>query len=106
MCLHVLLCIKKDPLLQFFLINCANGFSAIHKCADCRFHCDIFCTGYDQIPIDMQGLEIESHGNGNGSTYGTLDAMEVGSAGNFDPIDIPTPPQENNQVAAWYDTDL
>lgn len=62
--------------------------------------------GYDQIPIDMQGLEIESHGGGNGSTYGTLDAMDVGSAGNFDPIEIPTPPQENNQVAAWYDTDL
>lgn len=65
----------------------------------------LLCTGYDQIPIDMQELEIESHGGG-GSTYGTLDAMDVGSAGNFDPIEIPTPPQENNQVAAWYDTDL
>lgn len=70
----------------------------------CVYH--FLCAGYDQIPIDMQGLEIESHGGGNGSTYGTLDAMDVGSAGNFDPIEIPTPPQENNQVAAWYDTDL
>lgn len=51
----------------------------------------------------MQGLEIESHGGGNGSTYGPIDAMDVGTGGNFD---IPTPPQENNQVAAWYDTDL
>lgn len=65
-----------------------------------------YLLGYDQIPLDMQGLEIESHGGGNGSTYGTLDAMDVGSAANFDPIEIPTPPQENNQVAAWYDTDL
>ena len=24
---------------------------------------------------------------------------------NFDP-DLPAPPQDNNQVAAWYDTDL
>lgn len=65
-------------------------------CVCCRL-------GYDQIPIDMQGLEIDSHGGGNGSTYSAIDAMDVGSAGNFE---IPTPPQENNQVAAWYDTDL
>ncbi|KAJ8945183.1 hypothetical protein NQ314_009296, partial [Rhamnusium bicolor] len=66
--------------------------------------------GYDQIPIDMQGLEIGSHGGGNGSTYSAIDAMDVTGADpdlNFDTIDqLPTPPQDNNQVAAWYDTDL
>lgn len=39
-----------------------------------------------------------------------LDAMDVTGAEpdlNFDAIDqLPTPPQDNNQVAAWYDTDL
>lgn len=58
----------------------------------------------------MQGLEIGSHGGGNGSTYSAIDAMDVGSADpdlNFDHIEqLPTPPQDNNQVAAWYDTDL
>ncbi|KAF2897545.1 hypothetical protein ILUMI_08631 [Ignelater luminosus] len=66
--------------------------------------------GYEQIPLDMQGLEIGSHGGGNGSTYSAIDAMDVGSADpelNFDPMnELPTPPQDNNQVAAWYDTDL
>lgn len=62
---------------------------------------NFFCVpvGYDQIPIDIQGLEIGSHGGGNGSTYSALEAMDV--------IDqLPTPPDDNNQVAAWYDTDL
>ncbi|XP_074041271.1 armadillo segment polarity protein isoform X2 [Leptinotarsa decemlineata] len=61
--------------------------------------------GYDQIPLDMQGLEIGSHAGG--SNYSTLDAMDVADADadlNFD--QLPTPPQDNNQVAAWYDTDL
>lgn len=73
--------------------------------------------GYDQIPIDMQGLEIGGGGNtnggsGSGGTYGGgIDAMEVASPEqdmNFDHhIDqLPTPPQDNSQVAAWYDTDL
>jgi len=71
--------------------------------------------GYDQIPIDsMQGLEIGSHhgaGGGGGSTYGPIDAMDVGGPDssdlNFDHLDeLPQPPQDNNQVAAWYDTDL
>ena len=71
--------------------------------------------GYDQIPIDsMQGLEIGSHhgaGGGGGSTYGPMDAMDVGGPDstdlNFDHLDeLPQPPQDNNQVAAWYDTDL
>ncbi|XP_050512043.1 armadillo segment polarity protein isoform X2 [Diabrotica virgifera virgifera] len=66
--------------------------------------------GYDQIPIDMQGLDIGSHGGGNGSTYSAIDAMDVTSGDpdlNFDTIDqLPTPPQDNNHAAAWYDTDL
>ncbi|XP_074103224.1 armadillo isoform X1 [Cotesia typhae] len=61
-------------------------------------------ASYDQIPIDsMQGLEI------GGSTYGAMDAMDVGHDPDlsFDHIDeLPAPPQDNNQVAAWYDTDL
>jgi catenin beta 1 len=71
--------------------------------------------GYDQIPIDsMQGLEIGSHhgaGGAGGSTYGPMDAMDVGGPDssdlNFEHLDeLPQPPQDNNQVAAWYDTDL
>ncbi|EFA10737.2 armadillo segment polarity protein isoform X1 [Tribolium castaneum] len=66
--------------------------------------------GYDQIPIDMQGLEIGSHAGGNGSTYSQIEAMDVANGDpdiNFDPINqLPAPPQDNNQVAAWYDTDL
>lgn len=66
-----------------------------------------YFLGYDQIPIDMQGLEIGSHGGGNGSTYSPIEAMDVTNTDNFDPIDqLPAPPQDNNQVAAWYDTDL
>ncbi|XP_047368126.1 armadillo segment polarity protein isoform X3 [Vespa velutina] len=61
--------------------------------------------GYDQIPIDsMQGLEI-----GGGSTYGAMDTMDVAHEGDlsFDHLEeLPAPPQDNNQVAAWYDTDL
>lgn len=64
-----------------------------------------FVTGYDQIPIDsMQGLEI-----GGSSAYGTMDAMDVAHEGDlsFDHLEeLPAPPQDNNQVAAWYDTDL
>nr|CAD7397106.1 unnamed protein product [Timema poppensis] len=69
--------------------------------------------GYDQIPIDsMQGLEIGSHHGGGGSNYGPMDTMDVvggpdSTTLNFDHLDeLPQPPQDNNQVAAWYDTDL
>lgn len=51
----------------------------------------------------MQGLEI------GGSTYGAMDPMDVGHGDNisFDHMEeLPGPPQDNNQVAAWYDTDL
>merc|ERR1711934_510713 len=47
--------------------------------------------GYDGVPVDeMEGMGIGSH---PGSTYGQVQ-------------DMPQPPQDNNQVAAWYDTDL
>lgn len=52
----------------------------------------------------MQGLEI-----GGGSTYGAMDTMDVAHEGDlsFDHLgELPAPPQDNNQVAAWYDTDL
>lgn len=54
----------------------------------------------------MHDVDIEPHRGTNGSTYGTLDVMDVDSVDNFDPVEIPAPPQANNQVAAWYDTDL
>merc|ERR1719414_1170730 len=60
-------------------------------------------TGYDGIPVDgMQGLDIGSH---PGSTYGQIQDMDMGDQMNYD-SDLPQPPQDNNQVAAWYDTDL
>ncbi|VEN62196.1 unnamed protein product [Callosobruchus maculatus] len=44
----------------------------------------------------MQGLEI-----------GEMDVTGPEPDLNFDAINqLPTPPQDNNQVAAWYDTDL
>lgn len=62
-------------------------------------------SGYDTIPLDsMQGLDINSQG---GSNYGT--AMDVMSnpLDEFSHLDeLPQPPTDNNQVAAWYDTDL
>ncbi|CAH0391030.1 unnamed protein product [Bemisia tabaci] len=57
-------------------------------------------AGYDQIPVDMQGLDIDPR---NDSNYSPLDGVDL----NFDQLDeLPQPPQDNNQVAAWYDTDL
>lgn len=50
----------------------------------------------------MQGLDIGSH---PGSTYGQVQDMDVGDQMAYD-SDLPPPPQDNNQVAAWYDTDL
>ena len=59
----------------------------------------------------MQGLEIGSHhphlsGGGGGSSVDVA-MMDVGGDLNFADLDeLPQPPQDNNQVAAWYDTDL
>jgi len=59
-------------------------------------------TGYDGLPVDdMQGMNIGSH---PGSTYGQVQDMDHDQM-NYD-SDLPPPPQDNNQVAAWYDTDL
>jgi len=60
--------------------------------------------GYDGVPVDeMQTMGIGSH---PGSTYGQVQDMDMANNDmNFDQ-DMPQPPQDNNQVAAWYDTDL
>lgn len=51
----------------------------------------------------MQGLEICSQQESNCSP------LDVGNHSNIDfghLGDLPEPPHDNNQVAAWYDTDL
>ncbi|KAK6625366.1 hypothetical protein RUM43_005663 [Polyplax serrata] len=59
--------------------------------------------GYDTLPIDsMKGLEIDSHGPG--SNYGPMDGSTTLDFDHLD--DLPSPPQDNHQLAAWYDTDL
>lgn len=52
----------------------------------------------------MQELEICSGGGGGMD----MDVGEIGAGElTFDHLDsLPSPPQDNNQVAAWYDTDL
>jgi len=100
--------------LFLFLSLCGSTLQIVRLVAYSPVE-SIIPLGYDQIPIDsMQGLEIGSHhgaGGGGGSTYGPMDAMDVGGPDssdlNFDHLDeLPQPPQDNNQVAAWYDTDL
>jgi len=50
----------------------------------------------------MEGMGIGSH---PGSTYGQVQDLPM--EGDFmGDQDMPQPPQDNNQVAAWYDTDL
>lgn len=75
--------------------------------------------GYDTLPIDsMQGLEISSPVGGGGGGGAPPSAaptspysmdMDVGEidagALNFDLDAMPTPPNDNNNLAAWYDTD-
>jgi len=70
--------------------------------------------GYDPVPVaSMEGLELGSAGPA--SNYGPLDPMEVSGGPGSVPPDMgfdnmgdlpPQPPRDNNQVAAWYDTDL
>merc|ERR1719510_598940 len=57
--------------------------------------------GYDGLPIDaMHALDI------NESHYGQHQGYHNGGSDiNYD-SEVPNPPQDNNQVAAWYDTDL
>lgn len=51
----------------------------------------------------MQGLEICSQQESNCSPMDVVTANDIdfGRLG-----ELPEPPQDNNQVAAWYDTDL
>lgn len=87
-----------------------------------------FLTGYDTLPIDsMQGLEIGGGQQQNllGNTgpptspmmdanmmdmecvIGEMDASELTFSHHMGNNDmIPSPPVDNTQVAAWYDTDL
>merc|ERR1712088_654700 len=59
--------------------------------------------GYDGVPVDeMEGMGIGSH---PGSTYGQVQDMPM-EGDLMGDGDMPQPPQDNNQVAAWYDTDL
>ena len=60
----------------------------------------------------MNGLDINDNSGGspNSSSQNQRAASSQAAAAaadnlNFDP-DLPAPPQDNNQVAAWYDTDL
>ena len=83
------------------------------------FVCFITQAGYDTLPIDsMQGLEISSPVGGGGGGGAPPSAaptspysmdMDVGEidagALNFDLDAMPTPPNDNNNLAAWYDTD-
>jgi len=91
-------------------------------------------SGYDGLPIEsMQGLDING-GGGNNSIYGNINEdndvtphhandvtgnsnsaapshahnnplQQQSSDLNFD-TEVPQPPMNNDQVAAWYDTDL
>ena len=74
----------------------------------------VFSGGYESsVPVDsMQGLEIGSH---QGSNFGPM--PDLGSSDlHFDsldhnPLGTPTqshggPPPQDNQMAAWFDTDL
>ncbi|XP_037078008.1 armadillo segment polarity protein-like isoform X2 [Pollicipes pollicipes] len=72
-----------------------------------------YAQGYDPVPVaSMEGLELGSAGPG--SNYGPLDPVGVPAPGSGPPdmafdnmADLPPqPPRDNNQVAAWYDTDL
>lgn len=47
----------------------------------------------------MQGLEI-------GSGFGMDMDMEAEATGTASDLAFPEPPHDNNNVAAWYDTDL
>ena len=63
-------------------------------------------SAYDTLPIDsMQGLEIGGAPMGPTSPY-AMD-MDVGEIGARELLEaMPSPPHDNNQSAAWYDTDL
>merc|ERR1719432_246291 len=80
--------------------NYGQGPSSVHSNQDGGRS---YRQGYDTLPVEsMQGMGIGSH---PGSTYGQVQDMPMD--GDFmGDQDMPQPPQDNNQVAAWYDTDL
>ena len=68
----------------------------------------MYLIGYDGVPVEgMANLDIGSNNN-HAHTNGTIPSTPTAAADNlnFDPDPVPSPPQDNNQVAAWYDTDL
>ncbi|ETN63338.1 hypothetical protein AND_004958 [Anopheles darlingi] len=55
------------------------------------------------VPIGMSSSGQPTSPYGMEMDVGEMDASEL----TFDHLDVmPSPPQDNNQVAAWYDTDL
>ena len=60
---------------------------------------NVIVSGYDGVPVEaMQALDINEGHYGHAYHNG-------GSDINYE-NEVPNPPQDNNQVAAWYDTDL
>ena len=66
-------------------------------------------AGFNQVPVEMPGLEMSAHDSGNSSSYSALlEAMEVTMADtdsdlNFNNINqLPSTPQDN-QATDWYD---
>ncbi|XP_046679873.1 armadillo segment polarity protein isoform X2 [Homalodisca vitripennis] len=58
-------------------------------------------TGYDQVLLDsMQGVDLGSQH----SEYGPMDVTP--GPLDFDTLEVPPPPPDNQVAAAWYDTDL
>ena len=68
-----------------------------------------FVPGFDSnVPVDsMQGLDL---GSQQGSNFGHMDQLpHLGPTGNdlnVENLDNMPPPPQNNQMAAWFDTDL
>ncbi|KAG8301103.1 Catenin beta-1 [Homalodisca vitripennis] len=57
--------------------------------------------GYDQVLLDsMQGVDLGSQH----SEYGPMDVTP--GPLDFDTLEVPPPPPDNQVAAAWYDTDL
>ncbi|XP_073981920.1 armadillo segment polarity protein-like isoform X1 [Rhodnius prolixus] len=62
-----------------------------------------YLQGYDPVPVEsVRCLELGSQDDSN------FCPMDIGPSDlDFGPLeDIPSPPQDNSQLAAWYDTDL
>ena len=71
----------------------------------------MFTFFVDSQQINVSLFVICSGGGGGGSNYGTLELPPGGHAPHdmvpqYDQQVPPQPPRDNNQMAAWYDTDL